>query len=102
MRDAAPCKDDIDLVSSDYPQAISFLANEFKIKAIQSRSIPEEAVFGRLYDAVLALSFFSHMPITTGRDGWFVCSALCGLVAFWFSQLTARDPCLFFKWRRTE
>ncbi|MER9744496.1 hypothetical protein [Mesorhizobium sp. M0187] len=93
--------EDIDLVSSDYPQAISFLANEFKIKAIQSRSIPEEG-FGRLYDAVLALSFFSHMPITTGRDGWCVCSALCGLVAFWFSQLTARDPCLFFKWRRTE
>lgn len=58
--------EDIDLVSCDiHPQAISFLTNEFKVKAVQSRSIPEEVHLGRLYDGVFALSFFSHMPITT-------------------------------------
>ncbi|MER9397245.1 class I SAM-dependent methyltransferase [Mesorhizobium sp. M0615] len=57
---------DINLVSCDiHPQAISFLAHELKVKALQSRSIPEEVHPGRLYDAVFALSFFSHMPITT-------------------------------------
>ncbi|MER9003868.1 hypothetical protein NKI88_07695 [Mesorhizobium sp. M0317] len=75
--------EDIDLVSSDYPQAISFLANEFKVKAIQSRSIPEEAVLAGSMMQSLRFHSFPHAD-NNCRDGWFVCSALCGLVAFRF------------------
>jgi hypothetical protein len=58
--------EDISLISCDiHPQAISFLKDEFNVEAILSRSIPEEVHLSALYDAVFALSFFSHMPITT-------------------------------------
>ncbi len=56
----------IKLVSCDiHPQAISFLENKIGVRALHSVSVPENLDPGRTYDAVFALSFFSHMPITT-------------------------------------
>lgn len=56
----------LNLVSCDiHPQAISFLEKKIGVRALHSVSIPEELDPGRTYDAVFALSFFSHMPITT-------------------------------------
>jgi hypothetical protein len=58
--------DDLKIVSCDiHAKAISFLKDELKVQVLQSQSIPEEVHVGTLYDAVFALSFFSHMPITT-------------------------------------
>ena len=57
---------DIDLESCDiHPQAVAFLRNEIGATAVQSASIPEMLAPNGLYDVVFALSFFSHMPITT-------------------------------------
>jgi hypothetical protein len=52
--------EDINLVScAIHPQAISFLKDEFKVKAVLSRSIPEEVDLGGLYDASLCTVVFS-------------------------------------------
>lgn len=56
----------IDHIACDiHPKAIEFLRSQIGAKAIQSASIPEEMRGRGTYDAVFALSFFSHMPITT-------------------------------------
>lgn len=58
--------DKIDLVSSDiHAQAIDFLTDKIGAKAILSASVPEQFVAPQQFDVVFALSFFSHMPITT-------------------------------------
>ena len=54
---------DYDVVSCDiHPQAIDFLKNQIKVKAIPSVDIPEEFAPADQFDVVFALSFFSHMP----------------------------------------
>jgi cyclopropane fatty-acyl-phospholipid synthase-like methyltransferase len=58
--------DKIDLVSSDiHGQAIDFLTDKIGAKALLSASVPENFAAPRQFDVVFALSFFSHMPITT-------------------------------------
>lgn len=45
--------------------AVGFLRGQFGVRAIASHACPELFVPSRAYDAVLALSFFSHMPLAT-------------------------------------
>lgn len=48
-----------------HSQAIEFLRHEIGVAAIQSAEQPEMLQLNRCFDVVFALSFFSHMPITT-------------------------------------
>jgi SAM-dependent methyltransferase len=58
--------DKIDLFSSDiHPQAMEFLSTKLGAKTILSASIPEKFTSPQRFDVTFALSFFSHMPITT-------------------------------------
>jgi SAM-dependent methyltransferase len=55
-----------DLVCCDiHPEAIEFLTREIGVKALQSVSAPERFSTPNPFDAVFALSFFSHMPKST-------------------------------------
>jgi cyclopropane fatty-acyl-phospholipid synthase-like methyltransferase len=57
---------DLHLTACDiHAAAISFLKREIGVESVQSVSIPEALHLPRDYDAVFALSFFSHMPMTT-------------------------------------
>jgi Methyltransferase domain len=60
-------KDDkLNLTSCDiHPEAISFLSQTLGVNAIPSHAQPEMLELSDNYDVVFALSFFSHMPITT-------------------------------------
>jgi SAM-dependent methyltransferase len=60
-----------------HPQAIDFLQKKIGVKAIQSASRPELLQLPTQADVVFALSFFSHMPITTWAR-WLV--SLCQAV----------------------
>lgn len=56
----------IDLTSCDiHPEAIEFLKNRIGVKALQSAHTPEDFTTPEKYDAIFALSFFSHMPKAT-------------------------------------
>ncbi len=56
----------IDLFGCDiHPQAINFLKEKIGIKTIISSQYPEVFDPQTEFDVVFALSFFSHMPITT-------------------------------------
>jgi SAM-dependent methyltransferase len=58
--------DTLDLTSCDiHPAAVDFLRQEIGVRAIRSAACPELFAPPRAYDAVLALSFFSHMPLAT-------------------------------------
>lgn len=48
-----------------HPDAIQFLRNEMQVEATLSTECPELFNIHERYDVVFALSFFSHMPITT-------------------------------------
>jgi hypothetical protein len=48
-----------------HPQAIDFLTTKLGLTSILSDSVPEKVDFQKKYDAIFALSFFSHMPKTT-------------------------------------
>lgn len=48
-----------------HPEAIKFLKNALKVNAVLSSSQPEMLKLADDFDAVFALSFFSHMPIWT-------------------------------------
>jgi len=48
-----------------HPDAIGFLRQHMGVPAIPSDACPELFAAPAAYDAVLALSFFSHMPLTT-------------------------------------
>jgi len=55
-----------DLTACDiHDEAISFMETQLAIRAVQSQSQPECLTLPQAYDVVFALSFFSHMPITT-------------------------------------
>jgi len=57
---------DINLWSCDiHSPAVDFLRDSIGVCALQSASLPEMLVLPGSFDAVFALSFFSHMPITT-------------------------------------
>jgi SAM-dependent methyltransferase len=45
-----------------HPQAVAFLQQDLEVPAVTSASQPEQLTLPGLYDAVFALSFFSHMP----------------------------------------
>ncbi|WP_082434520.1 polysaccharide pyruvyl transferase family protein [Devosia sp. A16] len=64
------------LHSSDiHPQANAFLERQMSVDTVQSVDTPEALVLPTEYDAIFALSFFSHMPRSTwGR--WL--KRLCG------------------------
>ncbi|MDG3003075.1 methyltransferase [Paludisphaera mucosa] len=56
----------LDLTSCDiHPEAIEFLTNQIGVKALQSAHTPEGFATPEKYDAIFALSFFSHMPKST-------------------------------------
>jgi hypothetical protein len=56
----------IDLESCDiHPAAIDFLQTRIGVRTLQSSPFPETVSFPHQFDFVFALSFFSHMPITT-------------------------------------
>jgi hypothetical protein len=58
------------LVSCDiHEDAVRFISEKIKVKALISTQIPEELCVGS-YDVVFALSFFSHMP-KTSWSRWF-------------------------------
>ncbi len=48
-----------------HPAALEFLKHSIGVEAIASSRFPEELKLPHLFDFVFALSFFSHMPITT-------------------------------------
>lgn len=50
-----------------HPQANAFLADVLGVRAVASNQVPEDLVLPTRYDAVFALSFFSHMPNSTWR-----------------------------------
>src|SRR5262249_25966861 len=56
----------LDLTSCDiHPDAIDFLSRQLGVRAIQSAHRPEDFSPPRTYDAIFALSFFSHIPKST-------------------------------------
>jgi SAM-dependent methyltransferase len=56
----------VDLTACEiHSEAVTFLREKLKVRAIQSHSIPEQLVLPEKYDVVFALSFFSHMPKST-------------------------------------
>ncbi len=57
----------IDITSSDiHPKALDFIAENMDVKTLQSVSAPQDFDAGKEgFDAVFALSFFSHMPQRT-------------------------------------
>jgi SAM-dependent methyltransferase len=51
------------VVSCDiHPAAVSFIQDKLGVETLQSTYEPEDLDFGRRFDVVFALSFFSHMP----------------------------------------
>jgi hypothetical protein len=57
---------EISLESCDiHEEAIRFLQQEIGVRGLLSSSFPESLALPSQYDVVFALSFFSHMPITT-------------------------------------
>jgi SAM-dependent methyltransferase len=48
-----------------HAEAVTFLLDALGVPAMPSSMCPEELALPRHYDAVLALSFFSHMPLAT-------------------------------------
>jgi SAM-dependent methyltransferase len=55
-----------EIVSCDiHSEAVEFIRHRLGSRAILSRHLPEELSLEREYDAVFALSFFSHMPERT-------------------------------------
>ena len=76
----------IDLESCDiHPAAIDFLQTEMGVLALQSSPVPETLHCPHQFDFVFALSFFSHMPISTWTR-WLVRLTQClrpgGAIAF--------------------
>jgi SAM-dependent methyltransferase len=62
----------IDLQACDiHEEAMAFLRKEMNADCVQSSPYPERLTLPRDYDCVFALSFFSHMPVTTWSR-WFV------------------------------
>ena len=56
----------LSIVSCDiHPQAIDFLTRQLGVRAVLSARVPEELSLRESFDAVFALSFFSHMPKAT-------------------------------------
>jgi cyclopropane fatty-acyl-phospholipid synthase-like methyltransferase len=51
--------------SDIHDEAMRFIADEMGLECIVSSPIPENVNWGRKFDVVFALSFFSHMPKTT-------------------------------------
>ena len=68
-----------------HPAAIEFIQNTLGVRAVQSAALPEMFEVPHQYDVVFALSFFSHMPITTWAR-WLVRLTQCvrpgGVIAF--------------------
>jgi SAM-dependent methyltransferase len=54
-----------------HDEAISFLKDEIKVKAIKSSPIPEQFDLEARFDFIFVLSFFSHMPKST-FERWLV------------------------------
>ena len=86
---------ELDIVACDiHPEAISFLKTELRAETLLSRSVPEEFAVPRKFDAVFALSFFSHMPQRTWRR-WLVALSEClvdeGLLIFTTHGETSRQ-----------
>jgi SAM-dependent methyltransferase len=56
----------MDLESCDiHPAAIDFIQTRIGVPALGSSRFPEVVTFPHQFDLVFALSFFSHMPVTT-------------------------------------
>jgi SAM-dependent methyltransferase len=84
----------IELHSCDiHPQAIQFLECEIGVRAIQSSSCPEMLRLPMQFDVVFALSFFSHMPITTWAR-WLVqlieATRIGGITTFTTQRMVSR------------
>jgi SAM-dependent methyltransferase len=84
----------IELCSCDiHPQAIQFLESAIGVHAIQSSSYPEMLQLPMQFDVVFALSFFSHMPITTWSR-WLVrlieATRFGGIIAFTTHGMVSR------------
>jgi Methyltransferase domain len=45
-----------------HDEAVRFIEDRFRVKAVSSISDPDKLSLGRKFDIVFALSFFSHMP----------------------------------------
>ena len=45
-----------------HDEAVRFIEDRFRVKAVSSISDPDKLSLGRKFDVVFALSFFSHMP----------------------------------------
>jgi SAM-dependent methyltransferase len=59
-------KDRYALTACDiHEQAIAFLRTEIGVEAILSRTDPDDVTFPGTFDAIFALSFFSHVPDRT-------------------------------------
>jgi len=87
----------IDLESCDiHPAAVDFLQTRIKVRALQSSAVPEMVSFPHEFDMVFALSFFSHMPISTWTR-WLVRLTQClrpgGVVAFTTHGIACRVLC---------
>jgi hypothetical protein len=62
------------LVSGDiHPEAVAFLQGQLGVDAVGSTDVPEVLDFGRAFDVVFALSFFSTCPSARSVGGS-VCS----------------------------
>jgi SAM-dependent methyltransferase len=84
----------IELESCDiHPAAIDFLQTKLRVYAVQSSRFPEQVRFPHQYDFAFALSFFSHMPITTWTR-WLVQLTQCvrpgGTIAFTTHGIASR------------
>jgi 2-polyprenyl-3-methyl-5-hydroxy-6-metoxy-1,4-benzoquinol methylase len=82
------------VVSCDiHPEAIEFLEQQIGVPAYQSSRFPEMLSLPRQYDVVFALSFFSHMPLTTWAR-WLVALSKVvetgGVLLFTTQGLTSR------------
>jgi len=56
----------IDFTACDiHQQAVQFISEQLRQKALISHKNPEQFYLGQQYDIIFSLSFFSHMPRTT-------------------------------------
>jgi SAM-dependent methyltransferase len=64
LRDVLP---QADITACDiHDEAVRFIEDRFRVKAVSSTSDPDKLSLGRKFDIVFALSFFSHMP----KESW--------------------------------
>jgi hypothetical protein len=87
----------IDLWSCDiHAEAVRFLEDAIGVRALLSSPCPEALHLSRSFDLVFALSFFSHMPITTWAR-WLVrlvqATTLGGITVFTSHGMASHQVC---------